>query len=190
MIIFLMQTLLLCNHKHAAHCASLQNHLWDNGSVWKTSYAITCSAPPAGDRQLPVFLAELPAEGNAGRQYIALAQGTYTQSPGSAEVPEADVFPLLGPMGGGTEVMLQVSSSLVLQLSIFVCVHGAATAGKHVLAPRNAFLVELVTHQPSMEVLASNGAVCQRLMSFCCCGSQGTHRSHATSHQQNCDQPT
>ena len=106
----MMQTLLhnVCND--AVDYASLQNHVQDNGSVWRTSYEITCSAPSAGDNQLPVFLAQPPDEGNTGRQYIVLAQGTYTQSPGGGVLPEADVFPLLGPMGGGTEVMLQVSS--------------------------------------------------------------------------------
>lgn len=109
----MMQTLLRNDCSDAADYASLQNHVQDNGSVWRTSYDITCTAPSGGDNQLPVFLAQIPDEGNTGSQYIVLAQGTYTQSPGSAVLPEADVFPLLGPMRGSTEVMLQVSSKTV-----------------------------------------------------------------------------
>ena len=92
----------------------LQNHVSDNGTVWETSYEITCSATPTWQGQLPVFLTQLPAESGSDAQYIVTAQGEYAESPASSTVPEADVFPLLGPMGGGTEIMLQVRSFLML----------------------------------------------------------------------------
>ena len=46
----------------------------------------------------------------AGR-YVVLAQGPYTAVPAGPPLPDIDVYPLLGPMGGGTTVMLQVSTT-------------------------------------------------------------------------------
>ncbi len=46
----------------------------------------------------------------AGR-YVVLAQGPYTAVPTGSPLPDIDVYPLLGPMGGGTTVMLQVSTT-------------------------------------------------------------------------------
>lgn len=48
-------------------------------------------------------------------QWAVIAQGAYTAAPLSAALPDIDVYPLLGPMGGGTEVMLEVRCLRSLQ---------------------------------------------------------------------------
>ena len=40
-----------------------------------------------------------------------IAQGAYAAAPSAEAAADIDVYPLLGPMGGGTEVQLQVSCS-------------------------------------------------------------------------------
>lgn len=45
----------------------------------------------------------------AAGQWLVIAQGAYTAAPASNSLPDIDVYPLLGPMGGGTEIMLQVN---------------------------------------------------------------------------------
>lgn len=42
---------------------------------------------------------------------MVLAQGPYTTVPAGPPLPDVDVYPLLGPMGGGTTIMLQVSTA-------------------------------------------------------------------------------
>ena len=41
-------------------------------------------------------------------QWAIVAQGAYAAAPVNVALPEIDVYPLLGPVGGGTEVMLEV----------------------------------------------------------------------------------
>ena len=48
------------------------------------------------------------AHSHAAGQYIVLAQGPYTSTAAGIALPDVDMDPLLGPMGGGTTVMLQV----------------------------------------------------------------------------------
>ena len=38
-----------------------------------------------------------------------IAQGAYATAPANEALPDMDVYPLLGPMGGGTEIVLEVS---------------------------------------------------------------------------------
>ena len=45
-------------------------------------------------------------------QWAVVAQGAYAAAPLKAALPDMTVYPLLGPMGGGTEVMLEVRCSL------------------------------------------------------------------------------
>lgn len=89
----------------------LQIHVRDNGSVWHTSFELPCPTSASQQGLLPVFLAQMPSEGGNGGQYLVIAQGLFAEAPPGVTLPEADVFPLLGPMGGGTEIMLQVHKS-------------------------------------------------------------------------------
>ena len=45
-------------------------------------------------------------------EWAVIAQGAYAAAPLQAALPNVDVYPLLGPMGGGTEVVLEVRCSL------------------------------------------------------------------------------
>ncbi|KAL0019979.1 hypothetical protein WJX79_005353 [Trebouxia sp. C0005] len=76
-------------------------YLNDDGSLASLVYKISCPAPQDQPDLLPAFLAELPG------RYVVLAQGPYIAVPAGLPLPDVDVYPLLGPMGGGTTVMLQ-----------------------------------------------------------------------------------
>lgn len=65
---------------------------------------------------------QYPMRTDPAGQYLILAQGPYTAAPAVAALPDVDVFPLLGPMGGGTTVMLQVCTTCTsLQMFGAVC---------------------------------------------------------------------
>ena len=53
-------------------------------------------------------------------QWAVVAQGAYTAAPVSKALRDIDVYPLLGPMGGGTEIMLEVSCAVFT--SILWCI--------------------------------------------------------------------
>ncbi|KAL0046818.1 hypothetical protein WJX82_010658 [Trebouxia sp. C0006] len=82
-------------------------YLNDDGTVASLSYEISCPAPQYQPDLLPAFLAELPSQNAEPGRYVVLAQGPYTTLPTGSPLPDIDVYPLLGPMGGGTTVMLQ-----------------------------------------------------------------------------------
>lgn len=75
-------TLQLCLHQYVMLAAFLLTHLWLMG---------------------PIYLAG---------EWAVIAQGAYAAAPLQAALPDIDVYPLLGPMGGGTEVVLEVRCSL------------------------------------------------------------------------------
>ena len=43
---------------------------------------------------------------------MVVAQGPYKTAPDDAALPDINVYPLLGPMGGGTTVMIQVRKTI------------------------------------------------------------------------------
>lgn len=55
-------------------------------------------------------------------QWAVVAQGAYAAAPANEALPlpDMDVYPLLGPMGGGTEIILEVSSTAFARAS---CMH-------------------------------------------------------------------
>lgn len=57
-------------------------------------------------------------------QWAVVAQGAYAAAPADVALPlpDMDVYPLLGPMGGGTEIILEVScSAFVLAYCMHPC---------------------------------------------------------------------
>ncbi|DBA75632.1 TPA: hypothetical protein ACH3X2_009068 [Trebouxia sp. C0005] len=82
-------------------------YLNDDGSLASLVYKISCPAPQDQPDLLPAFLAELPGQNAEPGRYVVLAQGPYIAVPAGLPLPDVDVYPLLGPMGGGTTVMLQ-----------------------------------------------------------------------------------
>lgn len=69
-------------------------------------------------------------------QWTVVAQGAYTALPANEAQLDVNVYPLLGPMGGGTEIMLEVSCNVFLS----ICIHHFYC---HLAEPRQFFGMHL-----------------------------------------------
>ncbi|KAL3145145.1 hypothetical protein ABBQ38_001747 [Trebouxia sp. C0009 RCD-2024] len=84
-------------------------YLHSNESVSEVVFELSCPAAEEDAGLLPVFVAQMPAQESQPGQWAVVAQGAYAAAPADVALPlpDMDVYPLLGPMGGGTEIILE-----------------------------------------------------------------------------------